>query len=62
VALGDASNSLASVYGLIDGAAQRELLGSGVVVDITAIDETNTKVDPRKIAALCRPGDDAGRG
>jgi hypothetical protein len=45
------SNSLAPVYGLIDDAAQRGLLGPDVTVDITAIDETNTKVDPRKIAA-----------
>src|SRR4051795_4437837 len=44
------SNSLASLYGLIGDAAAREVLGPDVAFDITAIDETNTRVDPKKIA------------
>jgi radical SAM superfamily enzyme YgiQ (UPF0313 family) len=43
------SNSLASVYGLIADAAARKALGSGITLDLTAIDETNTRVDIPKI-------------
>jgi radical SAM superfamily enzyme YgiQ (UPF0313 family) len=39
------SNSLASVYGLIADAAARNALGPDVRLDLTAIDETNTRVD-----------------
>ncbi len=38
------SNSLASVYGLAADAAGRHVLGPDVTFDITAIDETNTRV------------------
>jgi hypothetical protein len=38
------SNSLASVYGLIMDAIDRKVLGDDVAFDITAIDETNTRV------------------
>src|SRR5262249_38399559 len=38
------SNSLAVVYGLADDAAQRQVLGPDVAIDITACDETNTRV------------------
>ncbi len=43
------SNSLASVYGLIADAAARNALGAELELDLTAIDETNTRVD---IAAI----------
>ena len=51
------SNSLASVYGLILDSADRELLGADVEIKISAYDETNTRIKPRKIARqLKRPG------
>ena len=47
------SNSLASLYGLATDCAIREVLGPGVAIDITAIDETNTHVDiPRLLKRL----------
>ena len=44
------SNSLAAVYSLAQGAAERGLLGPDMALDVTAIDETNTRVRPREIA------------
>jgi radical SAM superfamily enzyme YgiQ (UPF0313 family) len=44
------SNSLAAVYSLAKGAAERELLGSDLPIDVHAMDETNTRVRPREIA------------
>ena len=38
------SNSLASLYALAADAAQRQVLGPDTAIDITAIDETNTRV------------------
>src|SRR5215471_13244298 len=38
------ANSLASVYGLIDDCARRQILGSDIDIEIVAIDETNTRV------------------
>src|SRR5262249_37526646 len=43
------ANSLATVYGLIDDCAQRNVLGSDVDIDIVAIDETNTRVRTDRI-------------
>jgi radical SAM superfamily enzyme YgiQ (UPF0313 family) len=43
------SNSLAAMYGIAADCAERQVLGTGVAIDIEAIDETNTRVD---IAAL----------
>ncbi|NDV85714.1 radical SAM protein [Aurantimonas aggregata] len=39
------SNSLAALYGIALDCAEREVLGPGVAIDITVIDETNTRVD-----------------
>ena len=39
------SNALAAVYGLALDAAQRQVLGPDVAIDIDVIDETNTHVD-----------------
>ena len=39
------SNSLAAVYGIAADSAARQVLGTGVAIDIAAIDETNTRVD-----------------
>jgi len=46
------SNSLASVYSLVRDAAERRVLGPDVEIDIVAIDETNTRVNVRKIVKL----------
>jgi hypothetical protein len=44
------SNSLAAVYSLAKGAAERSILGPDLPIDVVAIDETNTRVRPREIA------------
>ncbi|MEH6718158.1 MAG: radical SAM protein [Aurantimonas endophytica] len=44
------SNSLAALYGIALDCAEREALGPGIAIDITVIDETNTRVD---VEALC---------
>src|SRR5215510_14262616 len=43
------SNSLAVVYSLAADAAERQVLGSEVAIDITAMDETNTRVHVKDI-------------
>jgi len=51
------SNSLAAVYGLALDAAQRQVLGPDVAIDIEVIDETNTRVDiPKLIRRFRRHG------
>lgn len=45
------SNSLAALYGLSVDAAERQVLGSDVTIDVTPIDETNTRIRPGKIIA-----------
>src|ERR1700733_16084245 len=54
------ANSLASVYGLIDDCAQRQVLGPDTDIDIIAIDETNTKVRTDRIIAEMRANDNLG--
>ena len=44
------SNSLAAVYALACGAADRGILGADLPIDVTATDETNTRIRPREIA------------
>ncbi|MGI8726039.1 MAG: B12-binding domain-containing radical SAM protein [Methyloceanibacter sp.] len=44
------SNSLAAVYSLALGAAKLQLLGPDIPIDVTAMDETNTRVRTREIA------------
>ena len=44
------SNSLATVYSLARGAAERGILGPDLPIDVIAIDETNTRVKPRDLA------------
>jgi tRNA A37 methylthiotransferase MiaB len=43
------SNSLAAVYSLACGAADRAVLGPDLPIDVIAMDETNTRVRPREI-------------
>jgi radical SAM superfamily enzyme YgiQ (UPF0313 family) len=45
------SNSLAALYGLAIDAAERQVLGLEVAIDVTPIDETNTRIKPNKIIA-----------
>ena len=44
------SNSLAAVYSLATDAAERGMLGPDLPIDVTAIDETNTRVRPSELA------------
>ncbi len=48
------SNSLACVYALAAEAASRRVLGSDVDIDLTAVDETNTRIKPNDVIALIR--------
>lgn len=45
------SNSLAALYGIAADCAERQVLGADVAVDITVIDETNTRVDTKALLA-----------
>src|SRR4029453_10541428 len=54
------SNSLAAVYSLALGAAERQLLGPHLPIDVMAMDETNTRVRPREIAR--RIAENGGHG
>jgi hypothetical protein len=54
------SNSLASVYALASDAAQRQALGSDVTIDISAMDETNTRVRIKDIIAQFKKHDGFG--
>jgi radical SAM superfamily enzyme YgiQ (UPF0313 family) len=52
------SNSLAALYGLAIDAAERHVLGPDVSIEVTPIDETNTRIKPNRIIAhLNRNGD-----
>src|SRR3954470_958542 len=48
------SNSLAAVYSLAADTAERRGLGPDVAIDITVIDEVNTRVKITKLIALLR--------
>src|SRR5262245_39809415 len=54
------ANSLACVYALASDAAERKVLGPDIEVDITAIDETNTRVRVEDIVELIRRHDGFG--
>ena len=53
------SNSLAALYGLARDCAARKILGNDVELEIHAIDETNHRVHPAKLAKLI---ENAGSG
>jgi hypothetical protein len=44
------SNSLAALYGLARDAGARRVLGDDIEINVATIDETNTRVKPRKLA------------
>jgi hypothetical protein len=54
------SNSLAAVYALAADAGDRAVLGAEVAIDITAMDETNTRVRVKDVIALIRKHDGFG--
>ena len=54
------SNSLACVYALARDAAERRVLGADVEIDITAFDETNTRVQLDDIVDRIRQHDGFG--
>jgi radical SAM superfamily enzyme YgiQ (UPF0313 family) len=54
------ANSLASVYGLIDDCAQRQILGPETDIEIIAIDETNTRVRIDRIISDMRANNNFG--
>jgi len=51
------SNSLAVLYGLAKDCARRGMLGDDIELDVHGFDETNTRIDPRRIAALVQGAD-----
>jgi hypothetical protein len=54
------SNSLAAVYGLVEDARLRGVLGEDVALDIDAADEINTRIRPAKIIERFRSHDNFG--
>jgi len=48
------SNSLAAVYGIAADCSKRQVLGPDVAIEITVIDETNTRVDAPALLARFR--------
>lgn len=48
------SNSLAALYGIAADCSERQVLGADVAIDITVIDETNTRVDTKALLAEIR--------
>jgi hypothetical protein len=54
------ANSLAALYALADDAGRRQALGADVTLDITAMDETNTRVRIKDIVDLFRRNDGFG--
>ena len=48
------SNSLAALYGLATRLCRAKVLGPDVEIDIHAIDETNTRIRPERIAQTDR--------
>ena len=52
------SNSLACLYGLALECGENKILGENVDIEIHAFDETNTHINPKKIASLIEKADD----
>jgi radical SAM superfamily enzyme YgiQ (UPF0313 family) len=51
------SNSLAVLYGLAKACAEEKQLGEDIELEIHGFDETNTRIDPRRIARLLAGAD-----
>src|SRR5271170_3051048 len=54
------SNSLAALYGIARDCAERQVLGPDIAIDITVIDETNTRIDMAALLARLRSHDNFG--
>src|SRR5262249_16992102 len=54
------SNSLAVLYSLARDCARREVLGPDVAIDVTVVDEFNTRVRIKELIALIRRHDGFG--
>src|SRR5262249_24187980 len=54
------SNSLAVLYSLARDSARREVLGPDVAIDVTVVDEFNTRVRIKELIALIRRHDGFG--
>ncbi|MBW0002702.1 MAG: radical SAM protein [Hyphomicrobiales bacterium] len=54
------SNSLASLYGLAADCRDRGVLGEDVDIEIEAVDETNTRIRPERIARRIRENGGSG--
>ena len=54
------SNSLAALYGLAADAADRQVLGLDVAIDVLPLDEANTRIKPNKIIARLKAHDGFG--
>ncbi|HNU07432.1 MAG TPA: hypothetical protein PKO33_06650, partial [Pyrinomonadaceae bacterium] len=52
------ANSLACLYGLALECREQQIFGDDVDFEILAFDETNTHIDPKKIASLIERSDD----
>ena len=50
------ANSLAAVYGIALDCAQRRVLGPDVEIELSAYDETNTRIRPDKLAPALHAG------
>ena len=51
------SNSLASIYGIVQECAERKVLGDDVEIEVHALDEANTRIRPDRIAAQIKAAD-----
>jgi len=49
VPLGHAVELSAALYGLAIDASERQVLGRDVSIDVTPVDETNTRIKPNKL-------------
>jgi hypothetical protein len=56
------SNSLAAVYGNALDAAERQVLGEDVEIEVTVLDETNTRIDTGGLIRKMRRGIDCDGG
>ncbi|MBX5166633.1 MULTISPECIES: radical SAM protein [unclassified Rhizobium] len=54
------SNSLAALYGIAAECAERQVLGPDTAIDITVIDETNTRIDVAGLLAQFKRHDNFG--
>ncbi|MGO7989327.1 B12-binding domain-containing radical SAM protein [Rhizobium leguminosarum] len=54
------SNSLAALYGIAAECAERKVLGDDTAIDITVIDETNTRIDIAGLLAQLKRHDNFG--